>query len=358
MKAIVKAKKGKGLEMHEVPIPSLQPDEVLIQVDVVSICGTDLHLDRWDGWAQARVKAIPQIIGHEFSGRVVEVGLGGKRFRPGDKVSADSHISCLVCGSCLRGMPHLCEDLVILGVDRDGCFAEYVVIPERSLWKNEASLPSDIASIQDPLGNAIYATGVEPVAGRQVVILGDGPVGLFSVAVARASGASKIMMTGLNPFCLEIGRTMGADRVYRADQMDIVDSIMDETAGSGADVVLEMSGAPKAISDGLKLVQKGGRFSAFGLPSKSITVDFSEDIIFKGIRLYGINGRKMFETWFEMAGMLNSGRLDPGPVLTHHLLFEDFAKGFQMMEANPRKAAKVVLYLNHALLDERGDNDE
>ncbi|HIE65757.1 MAG: L-threonine 3-dehydrogenase [Nitrospira sp.] len=351
MKAIVKTKKGKGLEMHEVPIPSLQADEVMIQVDVVSICGTDLHLDRWDGWAQGRVKALPQIIGHELSGKVVEVGLGVKRFRPGDFVSADSHIPCLICGTCLRGMCHLCDDLVILGVDRDGCFAELVAIPERSLWKNESSLPPDIASIQDPLGNAIYATLVEPVAGREVLILGDGPVGLLSIAVARVSGASRIMMTGLNPLCLEIGRKMGADRVYHADQVNVVEAVMDETAGSGADVVIEMSGDPQAISDGLKMVQKGGRFSAFGLPSQSVAVDFSEEIIFKGIRLYGINGRKMFETWFEMAGMLNSGRLDPGPVLTHHLSFEDFEKGFQMMEASPREAAKVVLYLNKSLLN-------
>jgi len=354
VKAIVKAKKGKGLEMHEVPIPSLKADEVLIQVDVVSICGTDLHLDRWDGWAQGRVKVLPQIIGHEFSGRVVEVGLGVKRFRPGDFVSADSHIPCLVCGTCLRGMSHLCDDLVILGVDRDGCFAEFVAIPERSLWKNESSLPPDIASIQDPLGNAIYATLVEPVAGRQVLILGDGPVGLFSVAVARASGASRIMMTGLNPLCLEIGREMGADVVYSAGQINVVDAVMDETSGSGVDVVIEMSGDPQAITDGLKLVQKGGRFSAFGLPSRSVEIDFNKDLIFKGIRLYGINGRKIFETWFEMAGMLNSGRLDPGPVLTHHLPFEDFEKGFRMMEASPREAAKVVLYLDHALLKDRG----
>ncbi|MFQ5579077.1 MAG: L-threonine 3-dehydrogenase [Nitrospiria bacterium] len=354
MKAIIKAKAGKGLEMHEVPIPSPKADEALIRVDVVSICGTDLHLDRWDGWARNRVEAIPQIIGHEFSGRVVEVGESVVRFSPDDFVSSDSHIPCLACETCLRGSPHLCDDLEILGVDRDGCFAEYVAIPERSLWKNEASLPPDIASIQDPLGNAIYATGVETVACRQVLILGDGPVGLFSVAVARASGASRILLTGLNPLCLEIGRRMGADVVYRPDQVNVVEAIMDETSGSGLDVVIEMTGDPKAISEGLKMVQKGGRFSAFGLPSRSVSIDFNEDIILKGIRLYGINGRKMFETWFEMAGMLNTGRLDPGPVLTHHLPFEDFEKGFQMMEANPREAAKVVLYPNSQLLKKRG----
>ncbi|MFQ5781050.1 MAG: L-threonine 3-dehydrogenase [Nitrospiria bacterium] len=346
MKAIIKAKRGKGLEMHEAPIPSLQADEALIQVDVVSICGTDLHLDRWDGWAQHRVKTIPQIIGHEFSGKIVEVGKGVKRFQPGDFVSSDSHIPCLVCGLCLRGNPHLCANLEILGVDRDGCFAEYVVIPERSLWKNPSTLPHDIAAIQDPLGNAVYAVLVEPVVGKEVVILGDGPVGLFAVGVARVSGASKIVMTGLNPLCLEIGRRMGADTAYHAGQVDVVPAILAETKGLGADVVIEMTGDSKAILDGLKVVQKGGRFSAFGLPSKSVAIDFNEDIIFKGIRLYGINGRKMFETWFEMAGLLNSGRLNPRTVLTHHLPFEDFEKGFRMMEAVPREAAKVVLYLN------------
>lgn len=352
MKAIVKTKRGEGLEMLERPIPSPGPDEVLIKVEVVSICGTDLHLDRWDGWARQRVKSLPMIIGHEFSGKVVEIGGSVTRVIPGDSVSADSHIPCLCCIPCLHGEHHLCANLQILGVDRDGCFAEYVAIPERSLWKNGPALSPEIASIQDPLGNAVYATLVEPVAGQQVVILGDGPIGLFAVGVARAAGASKIILTGLNPLCLKIGRLMGADHVYHAEETDVVRAVLDETKGAGADIVLEMSGSPKAISDGLTIVRKGGRFSAFGIPSKPVSIDFNEQIIFKGIRLYGINGRKMFETWFQMTGLLNSGRLDPRPVLTHILMFDDFEKGFRWMEEVPRQAAKVILFLDPHLFKE------
>ena len=352
MKAIVKTKRGKGLEMKELPLPSPKPDEALIKVEVVSICGTDLHLDRWDGWAQKRVKKIPQIIGHEFCGRVIEIGGSVTRFAAGDYVSADSHIPCLSCVPCLRGEYHLCFNLQILGVDRDGCFAEYITIPERSLWKNESTLSPEIASVQDPLGNAVYATLVEPVAGQQVVILGDGPIGLFSVGVARAAGASRIMLSGLNPFCLKIGWLMGADHVYHAEETDVVKAVLDETKGVGADIVLEMSGSPKAISDGLTLLRKGGRFSAFGIPSREVSIDFNEQIIFKGIRLYGINGRRMFETWFQMAGLLNSGRLDPRPVLTHIMMFDDFEKGFRLMEEMPRQAAKVVLFLDPHLFKE------
>lgn len=350
MKAIVKARKGKGLEMQELPVPLPLSDEALIKVEAVSICGTDLHLDRWDGWAQQRVKSVPQIIGHEFCGKVVEVGSSVTRVAPGDYVSADSHIPCLHCFSCLRGEYHLCVNLQILGVDRDGCFAEYIVIPERSLWKNEPTLSPEIASIQDPLGNAVYATLVEPVTGQQVIILGDGPIGLFATGVARAAGASRIMLTGLNPLCLKIGRLMGADHVYHAEETDVVRAVLNDTKGVGADIVLEMSGSPQAISDGLTLVRKGGRFSAFGIPSKPVSIDFNEQVIFKGVRLYGINGRKMFETWFQMAGLLDSGRLDPRPVLTHMLMFEEFEKGFRWMEEVPRQAAKVVLFLDPDLL--------
>ncbi|MFQ5543214.1 MAG: L-threonine 3-dehydrogenase [Nitrospiria bacterium] len=343
MKTIAKTSGGKGLQMIEMPLPSCQPDEVLIRVNCVSICGTDLHIDRWDYWARQRIKAFPRVIGHEFSGRIVEIGKDVSQFFPGDHVTADSHIPCLVCPLCLRGQPHLCTNLEILGLDRDGCFAEYVAIPERSLWMNESDLPTKIASIQDPLGNAVYATLVEPVSGQEVVVMGDGPIGLFSVGVARAVGAARITLIGLNPLCLDIAKKMGADRVCHADKEDVVQQVLEDTNGIGTDVVVEMSGSPQGIRHGLAMLRKGGRFSAFGLSSESIPIDFSESIIFKGIRLYGISGRKMFETWFQMAGLLNAGRLDPRPVLTHTFPFELFEKGFQIMEAVPREAAKVIL---------------
>ncbi len=349
MKGITKVKKEKVLQMLDCPMPGLQSDEVLIQVGVVSICGTDLHLDRWDAWAENRVTHFPRIIGHEFCGKICEVGSDVTRFQVGDFVTSDSHIPCLDCGVCKKGLPHLCNNLQILGIDRDGCFAEYVSIPERSLWKNDPSLSPEIASIQDPLGNAVYATLVTPVAGETVTILGDGPVGLFSVGIARAEGAAKIILTGLNPLTLEIAKTMGADRVFNVNDGNVVQMIQEETEGIGTDILLEMSGNPKAIQEGLKAVRKGGRYSAFGLSTTSIPVDFNNQIIFKGICLFGISGRLMFHTWEKMASLLNSGGLNPSPVITHILDFEDFEKGFRMMEAVPRVAAKVVLVVNPAL---------
>lgn len=352
MKTIAKTKKGKGLEMIERPVPCPGADEVLIQVDVVSICGTDLHLDRWDAWASSRMTHLPQIIGHEFSGHVVETGNNVRRFKIGDHVTADSHIPCLKCAICLRDAPHLCEHLEILGIDRDGCFAEYVVIPERSLWKNRPDLPPEIASIQDPLGNAVYATLIEPVESKNVVILGDGPVGLFAAGVARASGAKKIILTGLNPLTLEIAKLLGVDRIIHAAEEDVVQIIRDECQGVGTDVLLEMSGNAQAICQGLKALRKGGRFSAFGLPASPLTIDFNDQIIFKGIRLFGISGRRMFETWRQMADLLGSGKLNPRPVLTHFLDFDDFEHGFSLMEATPRLAGKVILVLKPVLLKE------
>lgn len=352
MKAIAKIKKGKGLRMIEASVPHPAADEVLIQVNVVSICGTDLHLDRWDTWACLRVKHLPQIIGHEFSGYVLETGKDVSRFQIGDHVTSDSHIPCLKCATCLRGAPHLCDNLEILGIDRDGCFAEYVVIPERSLWRNASDLPPEIASIQDPLGNAVYATLVEPVLDQNIAILGDGPVGLFAAGVARASGAKKIILAGLNPLTLEIATKMGVDRIVHAEKEEVAQVIRDECKGVGADVLLEMSGSAQAIHDGLSALRKGGRFSAFGLPSSPVTIDFNDHLIFKGTRLFGISGRLMFETWRQMTELIQSGKLNPRPVLTHYFDFDDFEEGFSLMEASPRLAGKVILVLKPALLKE------
>ncbi len=349
MKAIAKVVRGKGLEMIECPCPKPRTDEVLIRVDVASICGTDLHIDRWDGWAEKRIKSLPRIIGHEFAGKVVDIGKDVNDIQVGDSVTSDSHLPCLTCGICLRGLPHLCGNLEILGIDREGCFSEYVTIPERSLWKNDPELSLEIASIQDPLGNAVYATLVESVKGDTVAIFGDGPIGLFSVGVARAAGAKKVILTGMNPLTLDIARRMGADRTYHFEKENVTKMIQSETEGLGADVLLEMSGNPMAIQEGLSALRKGGRFSAFGLPSAPVPVDFNQQIIFKGIRIYGVSGRRMFETWRKMSDLLKEGRLDPGLVITHRLDFEDFKEGFQMMEAVPRQAAKVILILNRDL---------
>src|SRR3990170_7228950 len=321
MKAIIKTGPHPGLEMASVDIPALQDDEVLIKVIAASICGTDLHIYKWNPWAEERIKRLPLIIGHEFAGRIAQVGKGVRGFSADDYVSADSHIVCNRCLQCRIGQQHICSNLQILGVDRNGCFAEYVAIPSRGIWKNDASMPPEFASVQDPLGNAVYCTLVEPVTGKSVLIIGDGPIGLFAVGIARASGASWIGLTGHHPARMDVAKKMGSDAVYHGDDDRFIQEVTDVTGGAGVDVVLEMSGSEKGLEQGLRLLRKGGRISVFGLFPSTVTVDITNRIIFKGVTMYGINGRVLFDTWYRMHNLLKSGRLDISPVITHKLPF-------------------------------------
>ena len=345
MRAIIKSGPHPGLEMVSVNIPSLRNGEILVKIRAASICGTDLHIYKWNQWAQERIKKIPLIIGHEFAGTVVETGQGVSGFSIGDYVSADSHIVCGECMQCRTGQQHICNNLKILGVDRDGCFAEYVSIPAKGVWKNDDDVLPELASVQDPLGNAIYCTLVEPVTGKSVLIIGDGPIGLFSVGIARASGASWVGLIGRHQSRMDVAKRMGADDIYHSEEEGLISFIMDLTDGVGVDVVLEMSGSATGLEQGLRLLRKGGRISAFGLFSTPVTVDITNQIIFKGIRLYGINGRILFDTWYQMHNLLKSKRLDISPVITHKLPFDDFEKAFALLMERPKKAVKVVLEL-------------
>lgn len=348
MQAIVKAEAGPGLEMREVPVPTIGPHDVLVKVRACSICGTDVHIDRWDASVSNWVRP-PMVIGHEMCGYVVECGAEVTRVKEGDFVSPDSHLPDWTCDICRRGAPHLCANLEILGIDRPGAYAEYVSLPETGLWKNAPNLDPANASMQDPMGNAVYATLVEPVAGQSVVVFGDGPTGLGAVAVAKAADAAQVIHVGLSPFLLDIGRRLGADVSLNAGDpgIDIVGEIRDRT-GCGADVVLEMSGSAKAIRQGLAAVRPAGRYSAFGLPSQATEIDWQHEVIFKGTRILGITGRMLWQTWEQMASLLASGRLDFSPIVTHRLPFTEFRHGFDLLEAADRRAAKVVLYLDDA----------
>jgi threonine 3-dehydrogenase len=344
MKAVVKEKAEPGAVFKEVPIPKPAKNEVLVKVKATSICGTDVHIYNWNEWAQNRIK-VPQIMGHEFAGEVIETGDCCSRIKVGDYISAETHIPCYNCVPCLSNQHHICENLVILGVDGDGCFAEYAAIPETVCWVNDKSIPPDFASVQEPLGNAVYCSAVEPLLGQSVLIFGDGPTGLFSAGVARVAGATRIAIVGRHPVRLDIARKMGADITINDNEIDDTEKAIREAVNDELfDVILDMAGTQKAVNIGLSLVRKGGRFSAFGVASGDLTIDYNNGIVFKGSRILGINGRLMYETWLIVKNLLSSGRLDISPVITHRLPLDEFDKGFELMTKRPKVSGKVVLY--------------
>ena len=351
MKAVVKTKPELGAELLEIPLPKIKDDEVLVKVRATSICGTDVHIYKWDPWSDARIgrQNLPQTLGHEVAGDVVEVGSAVKGIKVGDYISAETHIPHSQDLQALLGQMHIGERMKILGVDCDGAFAEYFAVPEVVCWVNDKSIPPEWATIQEPLGNACYATLGEDadVAGKSMVIWGDGPISLFAVGVARACGVAKIFLIGKYDFNMDIGKRMGADYLLYAnkDDVDRVEFVKDNTYGYGADIVLEMVGNPVSLEEGFKMIRKGGRFTAFGIaPESPCPIDYNNGIVFKGCQIHGINGRKMFDTWYRVRSLLASKRLDPSPVITHKYLLDDFEKGFEKMIERPRKSAKVVLF--------------
>jgi len=323
-----------------VNIPSPGIGEVLVRVKVTSICGSDVHIYNWNSWAQQHVKP-PQIIGHELAGEVVELGQGVSSLKIGDFISAETHIPCGFCKQCRTGNQHICKHLKILGVDTNGAFAEYIVIPEVVAWKNDPAIPHHFASVQEPLGNAIDTVLSEDVAGKSVAIIGAGPIGMLAVGVARVSGATHIFVTDVNDYRLSIAKKMGATATLNPNSTDIVREIRDATDGDGVDVVLEMSGNATALNQGCQLLTPGGRISLLGVFNAPVTIELNNLIIFKGIRVYGITGRNMFSTWFKAANFLKSQKLDLSPVITHQLTLDDFQQGFDLMKSG--MCGKIVM---------------
>jgi threonine 3-dehydrogenase len=351
MKAVVKMKPALGAEYREVAKPQIEPDQVLVKVQATSICGTDVHIYKWDPWSDSRIgkKNLPQILGHEVAGDVVEVGSEVKTIKKGDYVSAETHIPDRATIQSLTGQQHISENMKILGVDCDGAFAEYIAVPEVVCWVNDKSIPPELATVQEPLGNATYAVLGEDndIAGKSMAIIGDGPIALFAVGVARACGVTSIFHIGKYDFNMEISKKMGSDFQLYANKDDVnrADFIRDHTYGFGADIVLDMAGSAQALDEGFKYLRKGGRFSAFGVAAESpAPLDYNNGIVFKGAQIHGINGRKMYDTWFRVRNLLASKRLDIRPVITHMFLLEDYENGFKEMMTRPRKSAKVVLF--------------
>jgi threonine 3-dehydrogenase len=342
MKAVLKTKREPGFVIEEVDIPSVGPNDLLVKVRRAAICGTDSHIYAWDAWSQGRIKP-PLIVGHEFCGNVVEVGLNVEGYKVGDYVSAESHIPCGYCYQCHNDQQHICGNLRILGVDTDGCFAEYAKIPQTVAWKNPPDMDPDVAAVQEPLGNSVYAVlAEEDVAGRAVAVFGCGSAGMFSTAVSHAAGAYPVISVIKHEFRRPIMEELGSNLVINVTKDDIVGAVMERTGGVGVDIVMEMTGNQTAIEQGLKIVRKGGRFTAFGIPSGPITIDLAS-LIFKGANLLGINGRLMYKTWTKMSAMLASGNLDPRPVMTHRFGMEDVAQAMEVMKSPKRECGKIVL---------------
>ena len=345
MMAVVKPQAAPGAEVREVKIPGFNRTDVLVKVKVASICGTDLHIYNWDRWAQNRIHP-PLIPGHEFCGEVVAFGDEVTSVKEGDFVSAEMHVACGKCLQCRTGEAHICQNVKIIGVDTDGAFAEYVVIPESNIWKLDPAIPLEYASILDPLGNAVHTVLAGEIAAKTVAITGCGPIGLFSIAVARAVGATTIFAIEVNDHRRALAKEMKADFALDPTKDDVRAIVAQQTGGLGADVVLEMAGHPDAIRIALDIVRRGGRISLLGLTSKPISVNFSEDIIFKGLTIQGINGRRMYQTWYQMTALLKAGKLDLHPAITDRIAMKDFSKGMERLKTG--EASKILVYPNGA----------
>jgi threonine 3-dehydrogenase len=342
---VMKPEAKPGVEIRDVAIPQIGANDVLVRVKVASICGTDLHIYNWDRWAQGRIHP-PLIPGHEFCGEVVAYGHEVTSVKEGDFVSAEMHVACGKCLQCRTGEAHICQFVKIIGVDADGAFAEYVRIPESNIWKLDPAIPHEYASILDPLGNAVHTVLAGEIAAKTVAVTGCGPIGLFSIAVALAVGASTVFAIEVNPHRRRVAQQMKADFVLDPSKDDVTQIVMEQTAGLGVDVVLEMAGHPTAIRTAFDIVRRGGRISLLGLTSKPISLNFSEDIIFKGITVQGINGRRMYQTWYQMTALLKSGKLDLHPVITDRMAMKDFSKGMERLTSG--EASKILLYPNGA----------
>jgi len=337
VKALVKAAAEPGFVLKDVPEPTIRDDEVLIRVRRAGVCGTDVHIHQWDAWAQGRVRP-PIIVGHEFAGEVVQVGRLVTDVREGDRVTAEGHIVDGRCLLCRTGNSHVCPHTKIIGVDRDGCFAEYIAMPATNVWHLDDNVSFDIGGIHDPMGNAFHTALTAEIPGSTVLVTGCGPIGLFAVGICKAAGASHIIASDVNPKRLALARQMGAHSAVTPDAA--ADAVRTATDGLGVDVVLEMSGIPAAIHQAFELVRLGGRVQMLGIPAKPMEVNFANEVIFKGITIYGVVGRRMYDTWIQMTRFLRSGMFDPTPVITHRFPLEEADAAIHAIKSG--EAGKVI----------------
>ncbi len=339
MQAIVKEKRAPGLKVTTVPKPSPGPGEVLIAVRHAGVCGTDLHIADWNAWAAGRLRP-PLVVGHEFAGEIVAVGGGVAELRTGQLVTAEGHIVCGHCLQCRTGNSHICKNTRIIGVDRDGAFAEYIAMPATNVLPLDG-IPTTVGAVMDPMGNAFHTVLTADIPGSTVFVVGCGPIGCFAVGIARAAGAAKVIASDVNPKRLALAKQMGAHVTIDATRDDVVRAVLAETAGEGADVVCEMSGVPSALHQAFAAVRLGGRVQLLGIPNGQVPVDFANEIIFKGITVYGVIGRKMYDTWNQMRRYLSAGLVDPGPVITHQFPLAKIDEALAAIRSGD--AGKIIL---------------
>lgn len=338
MKALVKLRPEKGLWMEDVPMPEVGVNDVLIKIKKTAICGTDLHIYRWDDWSQRTIKT-PMTIGHEYVGTVAEIGEGVKNIQVGDRVTGEGHIACGHCRNCRRGKKHVCENTIGVGVNRDGAFAEYLSIPAENVVKLDPRISDDMASIMDPFGNATHTALSFPIVGEDVLITGAGLIGSMATAICRFAGARYIVVSDLSDKRLEIAKQMGATLTINPAKGETVKKAMEQLHMSGFDIGLEMSGSPKAFNEMLDNMYNGSKISLLGIQPSGTAVDWDK-IIFKALTLKGIYGREMWETWYQMEQMLISG-INLNPIITHRFSVDDYLKGFEVMDSG--ESGKVIL---------------
>ena len=338
MKSLVKAKAEKGIWLQDTPEPEVGHNDLLIKIRKTSICGTDMHIYNWDEWSQKTIP-VPMVVGHEYVGEVVGMGQEVKGFKVGDRVSGEGHITCGHCRNCRAGRVHLCRNTEGVGVNRPGAFAEYLVIPAFNAFKIPDNISDDLASIFDPFGNAVHTALSFDLVGEDVLITGAGPIGIMAAAVAKHVGARHVVVTDINPYRLELAKKMGATRAVDVSKEDLKDVMNELGMTEGFDVGLEMSGVPVAFRDMLNKMNHGGKIAMLGIPPQDVAIDWNQ-VIFKGLVIKGIYGREMFETWYKMASLLQSG-LDLSPIITHTFSIDDFQKGFDTMGSG--HSGKVIL---------------
>ena len=338
MKALVKTRPEPGLELCDVPVPEIGINDVLIRVERTGICGTDLHIYNWDAWA-AKTIPVPLVVGHEFVGEIVEVGSNVQDFYPGEIVSGEGHVVCGRCRNCLAGRRHLCRDTKGVGVNRAGAFAEYLALPVTNVWHHADTIDRDVAAIFDPLGNAVHTALSFDVLGEDVLVAGAGPIGLMAVAVVRHAGARHVVVTDINPARLELAKTLGATVAVDVRNTSLESVMSDLGMKEGFDIGLEMSGAGAAVRQMLSVMCHGGKIAMLGIPSEPIAIDWNT-VVFNMLTIKGIYGREMYETWYKMTVMIESG-LDITPVITHRLPFDRYQEGFAAMREGD--CGKVIL---------------